>query len=168
MSHRQCSPTFRPALASIGAGVGNPPFSVYADNRDGPTPQRTQARAPARRASSIGWCDGLREALREGQAAPKIPSNKGLRSATSPRTIREFQYSRVSENALLSAGSCVRSAAQGWNPAASHPRKAKRSSARQLAVSPNSRAEPVKLAIKNGLMPVRYRVTLIELRSHLD
>ena len=84
----------------------------------------------------------MREAFREGQTVPKLPSNKGLRSATSPRTIREFQYSRVSENALLSAGSCVRSAAQGWNPAASHPRKAKRSSARQLAVSPNSRAEP--------------------------
>ena len=33
--------------------------------------------------------------------------------------MREFQYSRLSETALLSAGSCLRSAAHGWNPEAS-------------------------------------------------
>jgi len=42
-----------------------------------------------------------------------------------PRTIREFQDSRLSETAMLSAGSCPRSAAPGWNPDASHPRKGK-------------------------------------------
>src|ERR1019366_9609441 len=43
-----------------------------------------------------------------------------------PRTIREFQDARLSETALLSAGSCLRSAAQGWNPDAGHPRKVKK------------------------------------------
>jgi hypothetical protein len=36
---------------------------------------------------------------------------------------------------------------RGWNRDASDPRKAKRSSPRQLAVSPNSHAEPNKLAL---------------------
>ena len=90
---------------------------------------------------SDGW-DGLHGTFREGQITPKIPSNKGLQLAISPRTIREVQYSRLSETALLSADSCLRSAVQGRNPKASVPGWAKLSSLRQLAVSPNSRAEP--------------------------
>ena|ERR1035437_6774655 len=96
-------------------------------------------------------CDGLHGTFREGQIAPKIPSNKGLQPAISPSTIREVQYSRLSETALLSADSCLRSAVQGRNPKASVPGWAKLSSLRQLAVSPNSRAEPKKVAATEAL-----------------
>ena len=60
------------------------PVSVYADDRHGPTHQRTQARAAVQRANSIGWCGGLNGALREGQIALKIPSNKGLQLLSAP------------------------------------------------------------------------------------
>jgi hypothetical protein len=60
------------------------PVSVYAHERHGPTHQRTQARAATQRANSIGWCDGLHGALREGQTVPKIPSNKGLQLPSAP------------------------------------------------------------------------------------
>ena len=60
------------------------PVSVYAHERHGPAHQRTQARAATQRANSIGWCDGLHGALREGQTVPKIPSNKGLQLPSAP------------------------------------------------------------------------------------
>ena len=99
-------------------------------------------RQEAPRASSIGWCDDPHGALREGQTAPKVPSNKGLHLPSAPDTIREFQYSRLSENALLSVGSCLRSAFRTVILKPTVPGRAKHSSLRQLAVSSNSRAEP--------------------------
>jgi len=141
VSRRECSPTFRSAVALIGAGIGNRPFPSR------PTTAVVQHISVRKRgqhlsaANLIGWCDGWRGALREGQTAPKMPSN-GVTATISPRTIREFQYPKLSETALLAACSCLRSAVQGWNPEPGHPRKAKRSSLRHLAFSPNSRAEP--------------------------
>ena len=99
-------------------------------------------RQEAPRASSIRWCDDPHGALREGQTAPKVPSNKGLHLPSAPDTIREFQYSRLSENALLSVGSCLRSAFRTVILKPTVPGRAKHSSLRQLAVSSNSRAEP--------------------------
>jgi hypothetical protein len=118
------------------------PVSVHADDRHGPTHQRTQARAAAQRANSIGWCDGLHGALREGQTVPKIASNKGLQlpsasvqSANS--SIQGSQRLRCSQQVAASdrplRAGILMSAITG---------RAKRSSLRQLAVSPNSRAEP--------------------------
>ena len=99
-------------------------------------------RQEAPRASSIRWCDDPHGALREGQTAPKVPSNKGLHLPSAPDTIREFQYSRLSENALLLVGSCLRSAFRTVILKPTVPGRAKHSSLRQLAVSSNSRAEP--------------------------
>src|ERR1039457_1945566 len=75
---------------------------VDAEDRRGPTHPGAQARAGSQRANSIGWCGGSHGALREGQTAPKIPSNKGLH-LPSPRTIRQFQYSSLSETTLFSS-----------------------------------------------------------------
>ena len=62
-----------PVRNVAGCGGGKSPVSVYADDRHGPARQRTQARAAAQRAKSIGWCDGLHGVLREGQTVPEIP-----------------------------------------------------------------------------------------------
>jgi hypothetical protein len=84
---RESSPMFTDLSARScidRRGRRKSPVSVYADDRHGPTQQRTQARAAAQRANSIGWCDGLHGALREGQTVPKIPSNKGLHLPSAP------------------------------------------------------------------------------------
>src|ERR1035438_9289344 len=91
--------------------------------------ERKRGQQPSAPTQSDG-CDGLHGTFREGQIAPKIPSNKGVTApAISPRTIREAQYSRLSETALLSADSCLRSAVQGRNPKASVPGSGPASSA---------------------------------------
>jgi hypothetical protein len=118
------------------------PVSVYADDRHGPTHQRTQGRAATQRAKSIGWCDGLHGALREGQTAPKIPSNKGFTAAISPL---QSANSRIQGSQRLRCSQQVDASDRPLGagilmPAI--PGRAKRSSLRQLAVSPNSRAEP--------------------------
>jgi hypothetical protein len=93
------------------------------------------SRAAAKRANSVGWCSGLGRGVLGSQLAPKIPSNKGFTPASRPRTIREFQVFRSSEDALLSTGGCLRSAANAGILKPAFPRKAKRSSLRQLVVS---------------------------------
>ena len=119
------------------------PVSVYGRRTpwSNTSPNASAGSSSARQLNRMGAmaCTG-----RSGKAKspPKILSNQGLQPAISPRTIREVQYSRLSETALLSADSCLRSAVQGRNPKASVPGWAKLSSLRQLAVSPNSRAEP--------------------------
>lgn len=87
-----------------------------------------------------GW---LTRGVQRRPNRPEDTVKSGAIVTISPCTIRGFQPSRLSGNALLSAGSCLRLAPQGWNPDTSHPRRTKRSSLRQLAVSPNSRAEPI-------------------------
>jgi len=96
------------------------PVSVYADDRRGPTHQGAQARAATQRANSIGWGEAPHGGPQEGQTAPSMLSNKGLRPPV-PLYNPEFQYSSLSEAALFWAGSCVRSAVQGRNPKAINP-----------------------------------------------
>ena len=124
------------------------PVSVHADDCHGPTHQRTQARAAAQRANSIGWCDGLHGALRKAKPPRRYRQIRSY-SLASVRTIREFQYSRLSETALLSAGSCLRSAVQGRNPRASNPRKGKSLKSPPIGGFSNSRAEPQSLTYRN-------------------
>ena len=146
MVRRQCSPTFRPALALIGAADGNRPFSVYADDRHGPTHRGTQARAAAQRASSIGWCDGSHGALRKGQTALKIQSNKGLPLPSAPvkSANSSIQGSQKLRRSQQVAASDRPFRAGILKPAI--PGRAEGSSLRQLAVSPNPRSEPEKEA----------------------
>ena len=122
------------------------PVSIYADDRHDPTHQRTQARAAVQRANSIGWCGDSHEGLREGQIAPKIPSNKGLQLLSAPEqpansSIQGSQRLRCSQQ--VTASDRPPTAGILRPPI---PGRAKRSSLRQLAVCPNSRAEPFFLA----------------------
>ena len=84
-------------------------------------PKRGQQLSAPTQSDGAMACTG-----RSGKAKPSRRYRQ-IRGYTchQPRTIREFQDSRLSETAMLSAGSCPRSAAPGWNPAASHPRKGK-------------------------------------------
>jgi len=86
--------------ALIGALGGNHAFSSMPTTAMVQHTSERQRGRPPDQSDGAMICSG---ALREGQTAPKIPSNKGLQPAISPRTIREFQYSRLSENVLLSA-----------------------------------------------------------------
>jgi len=126
VSRRQCSTAFRPALALIAAAIGNRPFppilTTAAVRHIG---ERKCAGSNSSAPTPIGWCACSHGAFREGQPTLKILLNKGLKSAVAPDAIRGFQYSRLSEPALLSAGYYLRSAGQGWNSEATHPRKGK-------------------------------------------
>ena len=108
--------------------------SVYADDRRGPVVRGAQARAATHRANSIGWWEASHGALRKAKSPITCCKIVGYVSQQL-RTIAEFQYSGLSETALFTAGSCLRSAVQGRNPKPPIPGRAKRSSLRQLAVS---------------------------------
>ena len=126
------------------------PVSVDAVDRHGPTHRGTQARAAPQLANSIGWYDGSHGAIREGQTAPKIPSNKGLHLPSAPvqsanSSIQGFQRLRCSQQ-IVASDRPFRTGI--LKPAI--PGRAKRSSLRQLAVSPNSRAEPYIVTRTSG------------------
>jgi len=73
-------------------------------------------------------------ALRIGQTAPNIPSNKGLRQSAARYNPR-IPGPTLLEIALFSAGSDLRSAVQRRNPKPPIPGMAKRPSLRHLEVS---------------------------------
>ena len=142
MSRRQCSPTFRPALALIGAADGNRPFPSM------PTTAMVQHIGERKRGQQLSAPTQSDRAMartgrsREGQTAPKIPSNKGLHLPSAPvqsanSSIQGSQRLRCSQQ-IVASDRPFRAGI--LKPAI--PERAKRSSLRQLAVSPNSRAEP--------------------------
>ena len=98
------------------------PVSVYADDRDG---QHISERKRGQRFSALTQSDGAVASTRPSGKAKSPRRCRQIRGyrCNRPRTIREFRYSRLSETALLSAGSYLRSAAHGWNPEASHPQE---------------------------------------------
>jgi hypothetical protein len=88
-------------FALIGAANGNRSVSVYVDEHHLPHHPGMQARAAFQRAHSIGWRDGSRAALRERPNRPEDTVKSGVTAAIGDRRIRAFQYSRLSETALL-------------------------------------------------------------------
>ena len=85
--------------------------------------------------SSIGWSAGSHGGAPRRPNRPEHTVKEGVTPASSPRTIPELRYSSLSEPALFSAGSRLRSAVQGRNPKPPIPGRTKRSNLRQLAVS---------------------------------
>jgi hypothetical protein len=150
VSRRQCSPTFRPALALIGAADGNRPFPSIPTTTTVQHIRECKRGAAAQRANSIGWCDGSHAVFREGQTASKIPSNKGLHLPSSPvqsanSSIHGSQRLRCSQQVAASDRPF-----RAGIPKPAIPGRAKRSSLRQLAVSPDSRAEPIYLPVSQN------------------
>ena len=68
------------------------------------------------------------------------------------RTIAEFQYRGLSETALFSPDSCLRSAVQGRNPNATNPRKGKTLKSPPIGGFSNSRAEPTNEESRAGFL----------------
>jgi hypothetical protein len=106
--------------------------------------------------------DGAMACTRRSEKAKPLRRYRQIRGyrCHQPRQIREFQYSRLSETTLLSAGRCLRSGAQGWNPGASHPRKGKTLKSTPIGRFPNSRAEPMferSQDVTEGALRYRHR-----------
>jgi hypothetical protein len=127
---------------------------VCADERRGPTHRGAPTAAAVQRAKSIGWQDGSYRALREGKAASKIPSNKGVTPAISPvqsanSSIQGSPRLRCSQTATSDPP------IRAWIRTPAIPARPRRSSLRQLAVSPNSRAEPeLGTQVGNVIVPI--------------